>query len=78
MHKDRVWQGTRGDLYSISTLKDYTDWIEKNVCEMEKTNSTGNSRRMYDIFNLLSAKPKPPPHNLTTDEEGNLLKSAMS
>ena len=35
-----------------------------------------NVRRTRTIFNLLSTKPNPPPHNLRTDENGNLLKSA--
>ena len=35
----------------------------------------GDVRRVYHLVKKLSNKPKPPPSNLTKDDEGNLLKS---
>ena len=58
-----------------SCLKDYVEWVDSCVQEMEKANSYGDVRKIYNLVNKVSKKPKPPPSNLTTDEEGNLLKS---
>lgn len=42
---------------------------------MEKANDVGDVRRIFNLVNMLSNKPRPPPCNLTVDEEGNLLNS---
>lgn len=59
-----------------SSLKDHEDWIETNVTEMEAANRTGNTRKIFELLNHITSRPKPHPQNLTTDENGNLLKSA--
>ena len=58
-----------------SCLQDFHDWVEASVSEMEKANTMGDVRRIYNLVNGLSKKPKQPPCNLTTDADGNLLRS---
>ena len=59
-----------------SSIQDYRDWIERNVQEMEKANERGDVSRIYELLRNLSDSPKQPPQNLTTDEDGNLIKSS--
>ena len=58
-----------------SCLRDYVEWVDTCVQEMEKANDFGDVKKIYKLVNKLSRKPKPPPSNLTKDEQGNLLKS---
>ena len=41
---------------------------------MEAANKLGDVRKIYHVVKKLDNKPKPPPSNLTTDEDGKLLK----
>ena len=59
-----------------SEQKDYKDWVNEHVSEMERAHSRGNFRKIFTLVNKLSRKPKPPPQNLTTDKDGKLLESA--
>ena len=59
-----------------SSLQDYVDWVDNNVSQMEAANARGDTGTIYRIVRHISDKPKAPPQNLTTDEDGNLLKSA--
>ena len=58
-----------------SCLKDFQDWVDKCVMEMEAANNKGDIKRVYHLVKKLSNKPKPPPSNLTSDDDGNLFKS---
>ena len=51
------------------------DWVDSCAGEMEETNSYGDVRKIYHLVNKLSQKPKPPPANLTKDEQGNPIQS---
>ena len=42
---------------------------------MEAANAAGDTRKIFAITNHLSKKAKQPPSNLTSDKDGNLLKS---
>lgn len=42
---------------------------------MEKADAVGDTRKIFNLANMLSNKPKKPPVNLTTDSSGNLLRS---
>ena len=57
-----------------SCLKDFNDWVDSCVKEMESANKLGDVRRIYHLVKKLSNKPKPPPTNLTKDEDGTILK----
>ena len=59
-----------------SRKQDYKDWINQCVSEMEDANAKNNSRKVFSILNKLSKKPKPPPQNLKTNEQGKPLTSA--
>ena len=56
-------------------MQDYKDLVDACVKEMETANVKGDVRRVYYLVKKLSNKPKPPPTNLTTDSNGNLLES---
>ena len=58
-----------------SCCDDFKKWVNDAVIEMEKADAVGNTRKIYNLANMLSNKPKRPPTNLTTDDEGNLLNS---
>ena len=58
-----------------SCLKDFKDWVDGCVTEMEFANQRGNSKKVFRIVNQLSKSAKPPPKNLTSDSNGTLLKS---
>ena len=58
-----------------SCIRDYVDWVDSCVSEMEETNKYGDVRKMYNLVNKISKKPNPPPSNLTRDKEGKLLQS---
>ena len=58
-----------------SSLQDFSDWVDNCVRDIEDANSLGDIRRVYHLVRKLSNKPKPPPSNLTTDDDGNLLTS---
>ena len=59
-----------------SSLKDFKDWINLCVNDMEQAYRGGNIRKVFKIVNDISKKPKPPPQNIKTDDQGNLLGSA--
>ena len=61
-----------------SCLQDYVEWVDNCVGEMEKANDYGDVRKIYNLVNKLSQKPKPPPSNLTKNEQGDLLKSPQA
>ena len=42
---------------------------------MEEADSKGNTRKIFNLVNKLSNKPKKPPTNLNTDANGALLRS---
>ena len=56
-----------------SCLRDFQEWVNDNVCDMEKANAVGDTRKVFAISNHLSKKGKKPPINLTSDNEGILL-----
>lgn len=58
-----------------SCLLDFKTWVSNTVSDIEKTNELGDVRKILNLANLLANKPKPPPCNLTEDDEGNLLNS---
>ena len=43
--------------------------------EMEKSDAVGDTRKIFNLVNRLSNKPKLPPTNLTSDKDDNLLRS---
>ena len=57
-----------------SCLKDFQDWVDKCVREIEDANNLGDIRRVYNLVKKLSNKPKPPPSNLTKSADGKILK----
>ena len=59
-----------------SALKDFKDWIELYVNDVEQAHRAGNIRKVYRIVNESSKKPKPPPQNIKTDDQYRLLESA--
>ena len=61
-----------------SCLQDYVEWVDSCVGEMEQANEFGDVRRIYHLVNKLSQKPKPPPVNLTKDEQGNPIQSPQA
>ena len=58
-----------------SYLNDFKQWVQNAVVEMEKADAVGNTRKIFNLVNMLSNKPKRPPTNLTSDKDGNLLRS---
>ena len=58
-----------------SCLQDYRCWVDENVSEMEKANTDGDIRKIYRLVNTITGKPRKPPCNLTTDQNGNLLQT---
>ena len=58
-----------------SCLQDFKSWVDEAVTEMEKADNLGNTRRIFNLVNMLSNKPKQPPANLNTDANGDLLRS---
>ena len=57
-------------------LQDYKDWVGKCAGDMEAANAAaGNMRRIFQVVNHLVKKATPPPHNLTHEPSGALLKS---
>ena len=58
-----------------SCLQDFKAWVSDTVSDIEKANELGDVRKIFNLVNLLSNKPKAPPCNLTKDDEGNLLNS---
>ena len=49
--------------------------MTETVADIEKSNDVGDVRRIFNLVNMLSNKPKAPPCNLTRDEDDNLLNS---
>ena len=61
-----------------SCLKDYVDWVESCVGEIEEANDYGDVRRIYHLVNKITRKPKPPPTNLTKNENGEPIQSPQA
>ena len=58
-----------------SCTQDFRDWVSRTVIEMEKADAKGDTRKVFNLVNRLSNKPKRPPVNLTSDKNGKLLRS---
>ena len=60
-----------------SSLRDYKDWINTCVCDMEDAKAKGQLRtsKLYHILNKITRKSKAPPQTPTTGENGNSLDS---
>ena len=58
-----------------SCLKDFQEWVNTNVLQMEAAEAVGDSRKIFRIAKHLSKKGGQPPTNLTSDEDGNLLRA---
>ena len=72
---------TKADLQRIkanitnSCRDDFKAWVTEAVEEMEKADAVGDTRKIFNLANMLSNQPKKPPVNLTTDSASNLLRS---
>ena len=49
-----------------SCLQDFKTWVDDAVSEMEKADDKGDTKKIFNLVNMLSNKPKKPPTNLNT------------
>ena len=56
-------------------LQDFKSWVNEAVAELEKADDKADIRKIFDLMNMLSNKPKNPSANMNTDAIGNLLRS---
>ena len=59
-----------------SSLEDFQSWVAKWAANISKAAGLGDTRKVYKGVNALAQKQSRPPTNLTTDKDGNTLKSA--
>ena len=43
-----------------SCLQDFKDWVGDVVAEIEKANEVGDVKKIFNLVNMLSNKPKAP------------------
>ena len=58
-----------------SSIRDFKDWVNECVSEMETANEQGNARKTLTVLKHLTKKPKPPPQGITRKEDGELITS---